>query len=214
MADNHHKYTGILLLIFALLILLGAIFFTISQTKVTSIAEYKAGNTKLVSAKNDLLIAYILGYIAAGMAIVLAILYFGHVAWGIRSEIPHLILFILLFLLVIVSGIFGILALSNIDNAKPANTNGSTGWIWAALIAGLLALVIVIISGAWRAQHNASSSAVVKTQQTLTFTQPSTTTYDDMTPPPYYAPSLPATTNADYITPSDLSDPSYVTSSM
>ena len=80
MADNHHKYTGILLLVFALLVLAGAIFFTISQSKVMTIDEYKTGNSKLNSAKNNLLVAYILGYIAAGMGIILAILYFGHVA--------------------------------------------------------------------------------------------------------------------------------------
>jgi len=191
MADNHHKYTGILLLVFALLVLAGAIFFTVSQAKVMTIDEYKAGNSKLNSAKNNLLVAYILGYIAAGMGIILAILYFGHVAWGINNEIPHLIVFILLFGLVIVSGIFGFLALSNIDSSGAQNKQGSTGWIWASLIAGLIGLIVLIISGAWRAQHLASQAAdkqasqasmipteTVTTQQQATFTAPPTMTYE------------------------------------
>ena len=168
MAEQQHKYTGILLIVFALLILLGAIFFTVAQTKVTSTDEYKAGNTKLNNAKNNLLVAYILGYIAAGMSIVLAILYFGHVAWGIKSEIPHLILFILLFLLVIVSGIFGFIALSNINDSTINDKKGSENWIWASLVAGLIGVIVLIISGAWRAQYRASKASVddvMKSQQ-------------------------------------------------
>jgi len=188
MAENHHKYTGILLLVFALLVLAGAIFFTIAQSKVMTIDEYKSGNSKLNSAKNNLLIAYILGYIAAGMGIILAILYFGHVAWGIKNEIPHLIVFILLFGLVIVSGIFGFIALSNIDSSGAQHKQGSTGWIWASLIAGLIGLIVLIISGAWRAQHVASKAAAnqasmvptetVTTQQQATFTSPSSVNYE------------------------------------
>lgn len=158
MAENHHKYTGILLLIFALLILLGAIFFTISQVRVLNTEEYKDGNDKLQTAKNNLLVAYILGYVAAGISIVVSILYFGHVTWGIKSEIPHAVLFILLFLLVIVSGIFGFVALNNIDNSGSSDTKGSTGWIWAAEVAGLVAIILLIISGAWRAQYNSTKT--------------------------------------------------------
>ena len=178
MADNHHSYTGILLLVFALLVLLGAIFLTVTQSKVTSIEEYKAGNSKLNSAKNNLLTAYILGYIAAGMGIILAIIYFGHVSWGINNEIPHLIIFILLFGLALVSGIFGAIALSNIDGSGAQDKKSSTGWLWASLISLLIALIVLIISGAWRAQYHASKSAAKNTQyrgdqQEATFTSPS-----------------------------------------
>ena len=160
MGESHHRYTGILLIVFALLILAGAIFFTIAQGNVTRIEEHDQGNTKLKNASSNLLVAYILGYIAAGISIVLAILYFGHVTWGINSEIPHLILFILLFLLVIVSGIFAFIALSNIGDADPDDKKASDGWIWAGLVAGLIAIIILIISGAWRAQYNASKGKV------------------------------------------------------
>ena len=115
MAEQHHKYTGALLILFALLILLSAILLTIAQSKIMTIDEYKTGNSKLHSAKSNVLTAYILGYIAAGMALILAILYFGHVAWGIKNEIPHLLVFIILFGLIITSGIFSFIALSNIS---------------------------------------------------------------------------------------------------
>ena len=193
MAETQHRYTGILLLLFALLVLVGAIFMTVAQSKVMTIDEYKTGNSKLNSAKNNLLIAYILGYIAVGMGIILAILYFGHVAWGIKNEIPHLIVFILLFGLVIVSGIFGFLALSNIDSSGAQQKQGSTGWIWASLIAGLIGLIVLIISGAWRAQHVASKAAAnqasnqasmypqetITTQQQTTLPAPSSVNYEN-----------------------------------
>lgn len=180
MADQQHSYTGILLIIFAIAILLSAIFFTVAQVRVTETNEYKAGtNTKIQGAKNNLLAAYILGYIAAGISIVLAILYFGHVAWGIKSEVPHAILFILLFLLVVVSGILGFVALSDIDNAKVTDNKGAPGWIWAAEIAALVGLIFLIISGAWRAQYKSSrpsttDTSQASTQSELTFTAPTT----------------------------------------
>jgi len=201
MADQHHNYTALLILIYALLVLMGAIFFTIAQTKVTALEEYKSGNSKLNSAKNNLLVAYILGYIAAGMGILLAVIYFGHVAWGIQNEIPHLIIFILLFLLVIVSGIFGFIALSDIDKSEAQDKGSAGGWIWAAQVAGLVALIILIISGAWRAQHissksKAKSTVDVTTQQEMTFTAPDTVTYEP-TPQVYTsdAPEYPAPVN-------------------
>jgi len=202
MAETNHRNTGILLLIFALLVLLGAIFFTVSQSKVMTIDEYKTGNSKLNSAKNNLLTAYILGYIAAGMGIILAIIYFGHVAWGINNEIPHLIIFILLFGLVVVSGIFGFLALSNIDSSGAKDKKSSTNWIWAAQVAGLIGLIVLIISGAWRAQHLASkakgSSPYRGDQQEATFTAPSQVNYQGapqmMSAPQMSAPAYPAPT--------------------
>ena len=95
MAETQHRYTGLLLILFAVLILVGAVFLTLAQSRVQSTPEHDAGNTKLRSASSNLLIAYILGYIAGGIAIVLAILYFGHVTWGIKSEFH--ILFCLFF---------------------------------------------------------------------------------------------------------------------
>ena len=219
MGEQHHNYTALLILIYGLLVLMGAIFFTISQSKVTGLDEYKAGNSKLNSAKNNLVVAYILGYIAAGMGILLAIIYFGHVAWGIQNEIPHLIIFILLFLLVIVSGIFGFIALSNINGSEAVNRGSATNWIWAAEVVGLIALIVLIISGAWRAQYVSSKSSNKKTtvdlstQQELTFTAPETVNYEPA-PQVYSAPSYSAPTYSapSYVAPT-YSTPTYSSTS-
>jgi hypothetical protein len=202
MIEQHHNYTALLILIYALLILMGAIFFTISQNKLMNIQEYKNGNSKLHTAKNNLTVAYVLGYIAAGMGIVLAIIYFGHVVWGIQNEIPHLIIFILLFLLVIVSGIFGFIALSQINSSEVADKNSANNWIKAAEVVFLVALSILIISGAWRAQYISTRPKVkttvdLATQQELTFTAPETVNYEpspqiytsSSTEPGYQAPT-------------------------
>lgn len=200
MGETHHRYTGILLLVFSVLVLLGAIFFTVAQSKVKTIDEYKVGNAKLNTAKNNLLVAYLMAYIAAGIGMILALLYFAHVAWGISNEIPHLIVFILLFGLVVVSGIFGFLALSNIDSSGAKDKQGSTGWIWTSLVSILIGLIVLIISGAWRAQYKATSSptanvkpsglGTVTTNQTATFTEPSEVNYEGGAPN-YPAPGLP-----------------------
>jgi len=183
--DNHHKYTGGLLILFTVLVLLAAVFFTIAQVRVTNINEYKSGNSKLKNAKNNLIIAYVLAYIATGFALTLAILYFGHVAWGIKSEIPHLIFFLLLFGLIIVSAIFAFIALSDISNAAPANNQGAPGWIWGGLASLLVAVIVLIISGAWRAQHNASKYGIISSsgQQTLTLQAPPEVNDYSLNPP-------------------------------
>ena len=184
MAEQHHKYTGALLILFALLILLSAILLTIAQSKIMTIEEYKTGNSKLNSAKNNVLTAYILGYVAAGMAVILAILYFGHVAWGIKNEIPHLLVFIILFGLIITSGVFSFIALSNISGSNAQDKQGSEGWIWAALISALVAIIVLIISGAWRAQHVSSQKSAadttVESQQMTTIRAPSEYNYEPM----------------------------------
>jgi hypothetical protein len=196
-AEQHHKYTGGLLLLFTLLVLVGAVLFTIAQVRVTNIEEYKNGNAKLNSAKNNLVISYVLAYIAAGMGLVLSILYFGHVAWGIQTEWPHLIVFILLFALIIVSGIFAFIALSDISNASPSDNKGAPGWTWGGLGTLLAAIVVLIISGAWRAQYNSTKATMMSTaepnQKTVTFTAPSEVNAEipEISSPAYPAPIAP-----------------------
>lgn len=200
--EQHHNYTGLLLLLFVILAALSAIFLTVAQSKLVGFAEYKNGNSKLRTANNYLIAAYILGYIATGMGLILAIVYFAHASLNFPSEIPHLLIFILIFGLIIVSAIFGFVALSNIDSANPPNRSQSTNWIWAGVIAALVAVVVLIISGAWRAQHR-STHKVVNVGDVVAGVAPVTTTIshkyvpvpgsdlsNDALPPSYPAPAL------------------------
>ena len=137
------------------------------------------------------------------MGIILTIIYFGHVVWGVTNEIPHLIIFILLFLLVIASGIFGFIALSDVNGTNIPDKGAITNWIWAAEVLGLLALILLVISGAWRATYVTSKTKVVApvttvtsdTQREITFTAPDSTVYEPSATPVAVmssAPSYPA----------------------
>lgn len=190
MGETHHRWTGLLLLLVLILFVLMAIFFIIAQTRVQNITEYKQGNTKLKSARNYLIWAYILAFVGAAMMLLLSILYFGHIAWNIGSEVPHLIIFIVTFITIAIAGIFGFAALSNISNASTVNKNGSEGWIWGALGVGLAGLIILVISGAWRIQYKTSQKTLKRedslTVQTSSSNPPSYPPPDLTTQTPHY----------------------------
>lgn len=166
MVEQHHNYTALLILLYAVLVLAGAIFLTVAYNKVRSSTDF-ARLEVLNSARKYLLVALVLGFIASALGMVLAFVYFGHLALNIKNETLHFILFFLLFALVIVSGILAFIALSKINSTVVADRNGAPGWIWAAEVVGLIALIVVIISGAWRAQYY-SSKTVSKTVLTTT----------------------------------------------
>lgn len=166
MVEQHHNYTALLILLYAVLVLAGAIFLTVAYNRVRSSTDY-ARLEVLNSARKYLLVSLILGFIASALGMVLAFVYFGYLALNIKNETLHFILFFLLFALVIVSGILAFIALSKINSTIVADRNGAPGWIWAAEVVGLIALIVVIISGAWRAQYY-SSKTVSKTVLTTT----------------------------------------------
>ena len=194
MSTNHHTWTAGLLLLFAVSILLGAIFFTTAYVRILNTSDYINGSQPLTNAKNALLWAFILGYIAAGIAIVLAILYFGHVTWGINSEMPHLFLFILLGLLIIGSMIAAFIAWNDARNTEVTDNGGSVGYIIAGIVALAVGLIVLIISGAWRAQRRASEASVLPpapTESEVTITSPTTMTSVATTSAPVAIPPAP-----------------------
>ena len=167
---NQHKYSAALILVFSLLVLIGAVFLTFAYSRVISSQEYKNGNQKSINAKNSLLWGFILGYIAAGVSIALAILYFGHVTWNIGSELPHLILFILLFLLLIGAIVAGAIALSNLHSAEVTEEGKSaSGFIWAGIISIFIGGIVLLISGVWRAQYVATNKPTTVSQTETTY---------------------------------------------
>ena len=151
---EHHTYTAILIILAFINSILAGLFFTFSQSEITKSIEHDT-NEKLRSASGNLLIAYILAYIAGGICLLLGILYFfqGILGW---KEIVHAIVFLLIFVLLIVSMIFGFLALSDIDESNTGHIG--RGWLIGAEIALVIALLLIIVSGAWRAQHVSSTA--------------------------------------------------------
>ncbi len=212
---SHHVYIGLLLLVAAILAILTGVFYTFSQADVTKIPEHDAGNQSLRNASGNLLVAYVLAYVAGGLLLLLSIVYFlqGSLNW---NEITHTIIFLLIFVVLIISVIFGFLALSDIDDAGNIEKKNTVNWIWAGFGVAIAAILMIIISGAWRFQHVQSQKS--KQQQlpapAQTFTssrssgQPGSPNYSYVTsyetgpeipiPPPTYP-----------MTPASLSSPTF-----
>lgn len=129
-----------------------AILIIFAQNKLSNVTGYNT-NSKLKSAYDKLLWAQVLAWISAGLAFILLLGYLlTHAEW-LRTESIHLALWILVFAALIASGVLLAIALSDIDNEKLSNNNSSTSYIWGALIAGGVALLVLLISGGWRIAH-------------------------------------------------------------
>lgn len=133
------------------LLIVMAILIIVAGDRLRNIAGYSA-ISNLTSANSNLTWAQVFAWIAAGLTLLLLL---GYVALHFleTSEWLHLILWILVFAALITSGVFLALALNKINDAKPPNNNGTTGYIWGALITGVVALIVLLISGGWRAAH-------------------------------------------------------------
>ena len=129
-----------------------AILIIIADDRLRGIIGFNT-NDKLKNAHNQLITAQILAWIAAGLGVLLLIGYLFLHGGFLQNEWIHLILWVLLFVGLIISGVFLIIAITEIDNANINNDNTSKGYIWGALIAGIAALVVLIISGGWRIVH-------------------------------------------------------------
>ncbi len=110
-------------------------------------------NSNINNVYNKLVWAQVFAWIAAGIALLLALGYvFLH--FVNTTEWVHLILWILLFAAIITSGILLIIALSDLDKMTINNDDGIKSYIWGALITGLIVMIVLLISGGWRIAAN------------------------------------------------------------
>lgn len=147
---GHAVGTGSLLLISTILTVIMGVFLVIAQNSVNDANDINT-NDKLNDAKNYIITAYIIAFVAAGITLLISVLYFAqdNLLW---NEAIHAGFIFIIFALIIISGIFGFAAISNLNDAN-TDTNGATGWVWASLIAGGVSLIVLIISGAWRISY-------------------------------------------------------------
>lgn len=147
---GHHINTGFALIATLLATVIGAILITVAHNNLNKITPQ---NTTADSAKNLSLWALILGYIAAGLLLILAFIYFTHEEGNplFGSEWPHTVIFILIAGGIIASGILAILAGNDAKDAA-ASTDDDTLLYWGAGLMGL-ALLLIIVTGIWRAWH-------------------------------------------------------------
>ena len=146
-----HLSTSALVAVATVLLIVMAVLVLVADDRLKSITGYNA-NSKLTSVHDKLVWAQVLAWIAAGLALLLAL---GYVVLHFleTSEWLHLILWILTFASLIGSGILLAIVLSDVDNAKVSDNKGITSYIWGALIVGAIALLVLLISGGWRVAH-------------------------------------------------------------
>ena len=180
------------------LLVVMAILIVIVINRLNSITG-NTTNTNLSSAHTKLVWAQVLAWIAAGLGL---LLFLGYVTLHFleTSEWLHLILWVLLFSALIASIILLTMVLSDIDGANVSDNKGTTGYIWGAVIVGIVAFVILLISGGWRIAHKQSENAEPDSQYYMSA--------NDMVPPSSSAeypsqnqPQIQVTTSGDVAAP-------------
>jgi hypothetical protein len=156
--------SGFLVTTFLFFLLYGIVVFY-AYVKVGEILE-NASNERnndlnsLNSALNYLKTAYILAWIAAGLSLLLAILYAGHELAFAPSEWIHMVIFLAIYVLLVISAIYAFWALNKINTVGVVFKNGADAYIWAGLLLALFAFMALTASGSGRIGMNAVRSRV------------------------------------------------------
>lgn len=127
-----------------------AILSMIADSRLRGIDGYD-NDDDLQSAHNDLLIGYILAWVAAGISLFLML---GYIFKSFASWLPewiHMILLVLAITASIISIIFLGLAMRTIDN-NPNDDNTHGYLLWGMILCGI-GLVFLVILGMWRITH-------------------------------------------------------------
>ena len=132
-----------------ILLVVMAILILIAGDRVRNITGYNS-NSNLKTVNDRLYWAQVFAWIAAAVGLILVL---GYIALHFIefTEWIHLILWILLFASLIASGVFLAIALNDLKNANPPNNNGTSSYAWGALIVGIVAMIVLLVSGGWRA---------------------------------------------------------------
>ena len=104
----------------------------------------------LENAAKQLKTAYILAFIAAALTLILAIAYAGHELVWAPSEWIHAVLYLLTYVLFIITVVYAYLALNNLNTVGVTNKNGADGYIWAALLMSIFAFIGLTATGSGR----------------------------------------------------------------
>ena len=140
--------------IVTIFVALMSILFLVGSLKISESPDYNNEDNDMRNAKNNLITAYVLGFIATGVSLLLAFLYGGHDYWNISTEVPHGFLMFSALVLIIISMIYAFISLNKINVPEVKDTNGSEQYIWAGLLLGLIGLLTLFGSAAWRLQFN------------------------------------------------------------
>lgn len=150
--------TGSMFLLLILLVVTGILFVSAGQ-KIKDIPEYSR-SSRLQNGFNKIQTAYILTFVAAGVALILAIAYGGHEVWWSPSEWVHTLFMIAAAALIIIADVYVYGVLNEIYTPELADRNGVDNFIWAGLWISLLGFLVLLAAGSGRAGYNTVRSKV------------------------------------------------------
>jgi hypothetical protein len=134
-------------------------FFAAAYSKVNQVlqkGDSKANNlNQLESVLNSLRVAYVLAFIAAGLTLLLAVLYAGHETIITPSEYWHLALYLITYALLVISTIYAFIALNKLYDVRISDRNGADSYIWAGYLTSLFAFMGLTATGSGRLGMNA-----------------------------------------------------------
>jgi len=149
--------SGFLVTVILFFVLTGILFYS-AYAKIGEVLE--EGNSKennlsqLDSALKSIRVAYILAFIAAALTLILSILYAGHETVVKPSEYIHLVIYLVTYVLLVISVIYAYIALTKIYTLKIVQRNGSDSFIWAGLLMSIFAFIGLTATGTGRLGMN------------------------------------------------------------
>jgi len=149
--------SGFLVTVIIFFVLMGILFY-MAATKMGEVLL--TGNNRsndfaqLDSAFNAVKVAYVLSFIAAIITLILAVLYAGHELVVTPSEYWHLALYLITYILLIVSVIYAFIALNRLYSLRIVDRNGADAYLWAGLLMSIFAFIGLTATGSGRLGMN------------------------------------------------------------
>lgn len=149
--------SGFLVTVIIFFVLMGILFYnaSIKMGEVLLNGDSRSNNLeKLDSAYNATRVAYSLAFIAAIISLLLALLYAGHETVISPSEYWHLALYLITYILLVISVIYAFIALTRIYSLEIRDRNGADAFLWSGLLMSIFAFVGLTATGSGRLGMN------------------------------------------------------------
>lgn len=144
-------------------------FFCMAYSKMKKVLEQGDSKRndlgKLDSALNNIKVAYVLAFIAAGLSLLLSLLYAGHESVISPSEYWHLALFLITYALLVISVIYAFMVLNKLYDLRIEDRNGADSYIWAGLFVALFGFLGLTASSSGRLGMNIARGGASKRLQ-------------------------------------------------
>lgn len=157
--------SGFLVTVIIFLVLMGILFVSASSKMGEVLLAQDTQNNDLElldEAFNAIKVAYILAFISAGVSILLSVLYAGHETVINPSEYWHAALFLITYILWIVSVVYAYIALDKLYDLRIKDRNGADAYIWAGFVVAIFAFIGLTVTGSGRLGMNIARSGATE----------------------------------------------------